>query len=57
MMEKYGNQAIHAYAESRGWKDGSAEKSSSMELLAPSWETWEQERLWQAPCPEVSMNM
>ena len=26
MMEKYGNQAIHAYAESRGWKDGSAEK-------------------------------
>nr|WP_308611913.1 hemagglutinin repeat-containing protein [uncultured Dialister sp.] len=26
MMGKYGNQAIHAYAESRGWKDGSAEK-------------------------------
>ena len=26
MIEKYGNQAIHAYAESRGWKDGSAEK-------------------------------
>ena len=26
MMEKYGNQAIHAYAESRGWKDGSAGK-------------------------------
>lgn len=26
MMEKYGNQAIHAYAESKGWKDGSAEK-------------------------------
>ncbi len=26
MMEKYDNQAIHAYAESRGWKDGSAEK-------------------------------
>lgn len=26
MMEKYSNQAIHAYAESRGWKDGSVEK-------------------------------
>ena len=34
MMEKYGNQAIHAYAESRGWKDGSAEKSSS------PWSLW-----------------
>ena len=26
MLEKYGNQAIHTYAESRGWKDGSTEK-------------------------------
>ena len=26
MLEKYGNQAIHKYAESKGWKDGSAEK-------------------------------
>ena len=26
MLEKYGNQAIHTYAESKGWKDGSTEK-------------------------------
>lgn len=26
MLEKYGNQAIHRYAESKGWKDGSTEK-------------------------------
>lgn len=26
MLEKYGNQAIHKYAESKGWKDGSTEK-------------------------------
>ena len=26
LLEKYGNQAIHSYAESRGWKDGSTEK-------------------------------
>ena len=26
MLEKYGNQAIHKYAESKGWKDGSMEK-------------------------------
>lgn len=26
MLEKYGNQAIHNYAESKGWKDGSTEK-------------------------------
>jgi len=26
MLEKYGNQAIHKYSESKGWKDGSAEK-------------------------------
>ena len=25
MLEKYGNQAIHTYAESKGWKDGSTE--------------------------------
>ena len=26
MLEKYGNQAIHTYAESKGWEDGSSEK-------------------------------
>lgn len=26
MLEKYGNQAIHKYAESKGWEDGSTEK-------------------------------
>ena len=26
ILEKYGNQAIHTYAESKGWKDGSTEK-------------------------------
>ena len=26
MLEKYGNQALHTYAESKGWKDGSTEK-------------------------------
>ena len=26
MLEKYGNQAIHTYAESKGWEDGSTEK-------------------------------
>ena len=26
MLEKYGNQAIHQYAEKNGWKDGSSEK-------------------------------
>lgn len=26
MLEKYVNQAIHTYAESKGWKDGSTEK-------------------------------
>ena len=26
MLEKYGNHAIHTYAESKGWKDGSTEK-------------------------------
>ncbi|MBL6442566.1 MAG: hemagglutinin repeat-containing protein, partial [Dialister sp.] len=26
MLKKYGNQAIHTYAESKGWKDGSTEK-------------------------------
>ena len=26
MLGKYGNQAIHKYAESKGWKDGSTEK-------------------------------
>ena len=26
MLEKYGNQAIHTYAESKDWKDGSTEK-------------------------------
>ena len=26
MLEKYGNQAIHTYAESKGWKDGSTKK-------------------------------
>ena len=26
MLEKYGNQAIHTYAERKGWKDGSTEK-------------------------------
>ena len=26
MLEKYGNQAIHKYAKSKGWKDGSTEK-------------------------------
>lgn len=26
MLEKYGNQAIYTYAESKGWKDGSTEK-------------------------------
>ena len=26
MLEKYGNQAIHKYAERKGWKDGSTEK-------------------------------
>ena len=26
MLGKYGNQAIHTYAESKGWKDGSTEK-------------------------------
>ena len=26
MLEKYANQAIHTYAESKGWKDGSTEK-------------------------------
>lgn len=28
MLEKYGNQAIHTYAESKGWKDGSTEKNT-----------------------------
>ena len=26
ILEKYGNQAIHRYAESKGWEDGSTEK-------------------------------
>ena len=26
MLERYGNQAIHKYAENKGWKDGSTEK-------------------------------
>ena len=26
MLEKYDNQALHTYAESKGWKDGSTEK-------------------------------
>ena len=26
ILEKYGNQAIHRYAESKGWEDGSSEK-------------------------------
>lgn len=26
MLEKYGNQAIHTYAESKGWENGSSEK-------------------------------
>ena len=26
MLEKYGNRAIHQYAEKNGWKDGSSEK-------------------------------
>ena len=25
ILEKYGNQAIHRYAESKGWEDGSTE--------------------------------
>ena len=27
MLEKYGNQMIHNYAESKGWQDGSVEKT------------------------------
>ena len=34
MLEKYGNQAIHQYAEKNGWKDGSSEKIALHTMLS-----------------------